>query len=323
MKRVLISPLNWGLGHATRMIPIIRWLETRSCVTLGGNGASFEFLKKEFPSLKTVEIPGVEVWLSNHKWLNYIGLLLQSPYFLWYTWKENRWLKKNHTAFDIVISDNRYGLSHPMLTSILVTHQTAPPVPFFKKFTSNVVASFLNSFQEIWIPDEEHVQLTKRFWCNKKLLPSIKFIGWLSSWNSTKANENKYWVVLASGPEPSKSEFVEMISSKVSKPIVVCDGMSGMELMQVINDAAGIISKAGYSTIMDVLLSRKKAVLLPTPGQKEQETLSEHEWLNKQIQFMSWKEFVATKQLNLEHVPTPTMIDIEKKYAYFLANLIQ
>jgi hypothetical protein len=133
MKRVLISPLNWGLGHATRMIPIIRWLETRSCVTLGGNGASFEFLKKEFPSLKTVEITGVKVWLSNHKWLNYIGLLLQSPYFLWYTWKEKRWLKRNHKAFDVVISDNRYGLSHPLLTSILVTHQTAPPVPFFKK----------------------------------------------------------------------------------------------------------------------------------------------------------------------------------------------
>lgn len=322
MKNVLVSPLNWGSGHATRMVPLINWLSIRANVTIGGNGESIALLKKLFPNLEVVSIPGVEIKLGNTTWVNYLLLALQLPMFLWAKRRERDWLNKNAEQFDLVISDNRYGLFHQSIRSIIVTHQTAPPFPIFKKIGHSVIKKWLTKFNEVWIPDNKFIGLTKPFWQELNGNPTVQFIGWLSAWEQNFTVEEDYWLILASGPEPGKSNFVSTIKSKVNIKVKVADGLVGTELYELIAKAKGIIAKAGYSTIMDVLLHKKKALLIPTPGQIEQEQLAKNTWLKDQLAILNWNEVRATSKLNLENARTPSNIDMPNVWQNVLLTII-
>ena len=62
MKRILVAPLNWGLGHATRCIPIIRALKAHNFEpVIASDGAALQLLKKEFPDLEHVELPSYNI----------------------------------------------------------------------------------------------------------------------------------------------------------------------------------------------------------------------------------------------------------------------
>lgn len=322
MKSVLISPLNWGNGHATRMIPLITWLSAHASVTIGGNGRSLETLKKQFPELTFVTIPGVSIRLTNKKWLNIILMMFQGPLFCWCNWRENKWLKQNSKQFDIVISDNRYGLYNSKVTSVLVTHQTAPPFPYFKKLGHALVKRWLTRFDEVWIPDEEKFKLTYGFWQPIDNNTIVRLIGWLSAWGAMEMEDKGYWLLLASGPEPGKSNFIQTIKSKVDVELKIADGAVGNELNKLVAQASGIIAKSGYSTIMDVLINNKRALLIPTPGQCEQEQLARNKWLQTQCKIVSWSEIKGSTKLNLENVPTPSNIDMPNVWQNALLKIL-
>ena len=122
---ILISPLDWGLGHASRCIPLIRHLiKSGQTVTLAGAGRSLHMLQLEFPNLKSIEIPGFSPTYSRSgNTLLHLFLLL--PAFLKSLFSEHRSLQKilKTENPDIVISDNRYGFRHKSVKSILITHQ--------------------------------------------------------------------------------------------------------------------------------------------------------------------------------------------------------
>lgn len=322
MKHVLISPLNWGVGHATRMIPIIQWLCTRAQVTIGGNGASFLLLKRRFPELASVDIPGVEVRLGNSRWLNFILLAFQIPKFLVAKTREQTWLNKHAHHFDIVISDNRYGLIHQNLHCVLVTHQTAPPFPLFKGLGRLIIRGWLNKFSETWIPDNPTFKLTAPFWQKTAKNKEPKLIGWLSAWDLPDKPIEKYWVLLATGPEPGRTNFVDTVKTNADVDLIVADGMVGQAFNELVAGAEGVIAKCGYSTIMDVLCNNKKALLVPTSGQREQEQLAENSWLRSQFLIMNWKELKRTTKLNLDNAPTPSNIDMPKLWQQALIKLL-
>jgi predicted glycosyltransferase len=322
MKRVLISPLNWGVGHATRMIPIIQWLKTRAHVIIGGNGESFLLLKRRFPELESIEIPGIEVRLGNSRWFNFILLAFQIPKFLVAKKREQTWLNKHANQFDIVIADNRYGLTHQNLHCVLVTHQTAPPFPLFKRLGRLIIRGWLNKFSEIWIPDSPKYKLTATFWQKAAKNKEPKLIGWLSALDLADKPIEKYWVLLASGPEPGRTNFVETVKTKTDVVLIVADGMVGQAFNELVAGAEGVIAKCGYSTIMDVLCNNKKALLIPTPGQKEQGLLAENSWLRSQFLIMNWKELKRTTKLNLDNAPTPSNIDMPKLWQQVLIKLL-
>jgi len=322
MKRVLISPLNWGVGHATRMIPIIQWLKTRTYLTIGGNGESFLLLKRRFPELESIDIPGIEVSLGNSRWFNFILLAFQIPKFFVAKKREQSWINEHAHHFDIVISDNRYGLTHDDLHSVMVTHQTAPPFPVFKKIGHLIMSGWLNKFSEVWIPDDPKIKLTAPFWQKLADSKEPKLIGWISSWDLPDKSIEKYWVLLASGPEPGRTNFVKAIKTKTDINLIVADGMVGQAFNELIAGAEGVIAKCGYSTIMDVLCHNKKALLVPTPGQIEQELLAENSWLRSQFLILIWKELKRTTKLNLDNVPTPSNIDMPKLWQQALIKLL-
>src|SRR5436190_11884880 len=93
--RVLVAPLDWGLGHATRCIPIInRLLQLDYEVIIAGKGPSRHLLEKEFPNLTYIDLNGYDVRYARNKYLMPVKLLLQFPKIIFSIYSEHLWLKK-------------------------------------------------------------------------------------------------------------------------------------------------------------------------------------------------------------------------------------
>jgi hypothetical protein len=153
---ILVTPLDWGLGHATRCIPIIRCLlALKQPVLLGGCGDSLKVLRLEFPDLPFILLPEYNMRYPKENMLWNVALKL--PQLLSTFVKEQqvvRALYKNN-KIKAVISDNRYGCFHPDIPSILVTHQVYPivPLPSVEKGIQKYVQLLINQFNACWIPD--------------------------------------------------------------------------------------------------------------------------------------------------------------------------
>ena len=130
-KNVLICPLDWGLGHATRDVPLINKLIGNSFeVIIAAYGNSYVFLKSEFPELKIIQLHGLNVSYSNRK-SQVIKMFLLVPKIIYWTIKENVELRKiiKKENIDIVISDNRFGLWNKKTYNIFITHQLKVKFP--------------------------------------------------------------------------------------------------------------------------------------------------------------------------------------------------
>ena len=158
-KNILICPLEWGLGHATRCMPIIKsLLELDVNVIIAGEGRSLKLLQKEFPHLENIYFPGYGIYYPKRKWME-ISMLSQIPKIFFNIFKENRRLQKiiDLHNIDIVISDNRFGLWSSKAYSIYMTHQVLTKCPWFMKYMEyplyRLHQFFIKHYNECWIPD--------------------------------------------------------------------------------------------------------------------------------------------------------------------------
>ncbi len=304
-KKVLICPLNWGLGHATRDIPLIScFLKNNYKVIIGADKAPLKLLQKEFPDLEFIKIPAPEIKYSakgNLVWKMFFSI----PKLLWGIYKEHRLLKKiikNH-KIDIVISDNRYGLWNKNIHSIFITHQleiqTPKSLQFLKRTINTINLWFIKQYNECWVPDIEGKQnIAGNLSHPQKTARNVRYIGLLSRFSQIKVpqihHDYKILVVL-SGPEPQRSILQNILQKQIiesnkkalfvlgkpdktirysQKNIDFVSHLSGNQLAAYIKSTPYVISRAGYSSIMDYLYLKKKAILIPTPGQTEQEYLA-------------------------------------------------
>ena len=159
-KRVLIAPLDWGLGHATRCILIIReFLNIGTEVIIAANGKTESLLKQEFPNLQFVKLRGYEVSYARKN--SFLKICLQIPKIISVIIYEHQWLKRIIKDFQIsmAVSDNRYGLWNKKITSIFITHQIRLKLPsllsFFEPLTYFINLLFINKYNFCWIPDFE------------------------------------------------------------------------------------------------------------------------------------------------------------------------
>jgi uncharacterized protein (TIGR00661 family) len=304
MKRVLITPLDWGLGHATRCIPIIRELLKSGCeVMVAGSGDSLLLLKAEFPSLKFFSIPGYAPVYPG-KGSMVLKMVLQLPKFI-------NTIRKEHTAIealirkagiDLIISDNRYGCWSSQIPCVFITHQSNILMP--KRFgwlqgaVHLINEKCIRKFTRCWIPDfpDEH-SLAGDLISFGKIDPAAKIdhIGPLSRFTASFQSVKKYDVTaIFSGPEPQRTllenKVTEQLKTSGLKFFIVrgtlssseslsieysADFLTSQDLQQVIESSELIIARSGYSTIMDLAALGKKAILIPTPGQTEQEYLAQ------------------------------------------------
>jgi uncharacterized protein (TIGR00661 family) len=301
-KRILICPLDWGLGHATRCIPIIRLLlEQNAEVIIAADKRPLELLKQEFPDLKLITLKGYEINYPKSGSMT-LSMLFSIPKILKGIKREHIELDRiiNEEAIDIVISDNRYGCWSKKVKSIFITHQLMIKSPFGEKILHKRVLKYVKNYDECWVPDssEQKNNLSGDLAHKFPLPTNTYFIGALSRFKAIKQNEFEYDVMaIISGPEPQRTIFERIISEQLfnsglkslivfglpeskkkteqKQNVTMIAHLNSTEMQNAILKSKIIIARSGYSTIMDLSVLNKKAIFIPTPGQTEQEYLAE------------------------------------------------
>jgi uncharacterized protein (TIGR00661 family) len=307
MKRspvVMVAPLDWGLGHATRCIPIINELLRQDAqVIIAAYGRSQDLLKKEFPSLKFVRLPGFLAAYPSHGNMA-LKMVASLPKIFATTLDEHSSLKKAiaDMNLDAIISDSRFGLFSKKIPCVYLTHQTRimmpPSLSWAERMVSAAHRSIIRRYRECWIPDTEGKENLSGDLSHYYPVPrNATFIGPLSRFNGKIEQQPEYEiVVILSGPEPQRSiienRITEQLKSsaiktllirglpeqnqriQLSDTLTVISALTSEKLLNVIAASNIIISRPGYSSIMDLNALRKKAIFIPTPGQTEQEYLA-------------------------------------------------
>lgn len=311
---ILLSPLDWGLGHTTRCIPIIHTLLQLNCdVLIACNSRQKELLIREFPDLFFVPLEGYNVQYGTNKRRTIARIVLQLPKILIKIKREHRWLKKLLRQYrpDLIISDNRFGFYARNIPSYFITHQLAIETGLGKRIntiTRLLNYRFIHRFRECWVPDNQGASALAGTLSNPGKLPAtpVQYLGPLSRMqlcNSTHISIPL--LIILSGPEPQRSVFEQLLLQALEQvtiattivrgltgkpaPVVpphvtLYDHADAATLNSMLCSAEMIISRAGYTTVMDVLKLGKKSILVPTPGQAEQEYIAE--WLlEKQLAY--------------------------------------
>ena len=303
--RILVAPLDWGLGHATRCIPLIRELVEQNCdIWLAGEGKQEALLRSEFPELPFLSLPGYRINFSKTKNGLPGKIFFQLPRIFSAVKKENTWLKRMILIhqFDAVISDNRFGLYHNKIPCIFITHQLKIKSPLGKwneKILQKWNYHYINRFTGCWIPDmaEENNLAGELSHPLKKPKIPVQYIGPLSRFEKSGSEEIKdHILIVLSGPEPQRSIFENKIIKEISHYPATATIVRGLpsslslipstdmikfynhlpakELSVEMEKAEWVISRSGYSTIMDIIKLQKKSIFVASPGQTEQEYLA-------------------------------------------------
>jgi len=296
-----VAPLNWGLGHASRCIPVIEALIKYDFQPiLAGDGESLELLRKEFPELKYYELPSSEVVYSEKGSLLKFKLLSQAPKIMRSVQLEKNRVDEIHKIEKLsgIIADNRFGMRSDKVPSVYISHQIQVLSGRTSRLTTKYHQQIISKFTECWVPDFESNDLAGELSKPGKRTLNLKYIGPLSRF--VYHPQKKVWDILAvlSGPEPQRGILEEkirkellsfsgkslLIQGKVeNKQTVRVEGnltlvnfMLQQELEEAMQQAEVILSRSGYSTVMDLDALQAKAFFIPTPGQFEQEYLASH-----------------------------------------------
>ncbi|AVR45242.1 glycosyltransferase [Christiangramia fulva] len=301
-KRILVAPLNWGLGHAARCIPIIKGLEENGFEPiLASDGAALLLLQKEFPHLLSIELPSYDIrYSTNGAYLKW-KLLMESPRLLRTVNKEKGLTEKivHNYAIKGIISDNRFGVrSEKLKKNVYITHQLNVLSGNTTFLSSTFHQSYIKKFEQCWIPDNEsEPNLSCILGHTPTRLNNLKYIGPISRFEKLEIPKIYDYLVLLSGPEPQRSIlenillknfqntekkilFVRGVMNKdrievKNSNLIIKDHLYGKALEEAMNCSETMISRSGYSSIMDLAKLQKKAFFIPTPGQEEQEYLAQ------------------------------------------------
>ena len=299
-KNILVAPLNWGLGHSTRCIPIINALIDEGFnPILASDGIALEMLRKEFSDLKTLELPSYQIeYAKNGNYFKW-KMLKNTPKMIEAIVKEKKivknWIKEYKLSG--IISDNRLGVFSKKIPSVFLTHQLNVLTGNTTWLTSKLHQFIIKKYYECWVPDVEKTpNLTGKLGhlTNKNF--KIKYIGPLSRFKFIKLKTEFDLMVLLSGPEPQrgileaqlreemlnfkgKIVFIRGVIEKVQSTeqienIIFYNFMNSAELETMLNKSEKVLCRSGYTTIMDLAKLEKKAFFIPTPGQYEQEYLA-------------------------------------------------
>ncbi len=221
--RVLISPLHWGLGHATRIIPVIKTLQEQGVeVLMGATGGPAVLLQKEFPHIRIIPAPGLTIsYPTQSKWF-FFKMLLQTPEILTAVKKENTWVKKvvAENRIDAIISDNRFGLVVRGLPCVFISHQLYINAPnaVLRWISQKINYFYIQQFRECWVPDiEKGLSLAGKL-SHPKTMPAVPvhYMGPLSRLIKKEAVEEKHVLVLLSGPEPQRSMWEDELMKQLN-----------------------------------------------------------------------------------------------------------
>jgi len=270
-------------------------------VVLGGGGRSLELLSLEFPELERVDIPGYEIKYPAEGGM-ILNMLLSIPRILEGIRNEHKAVERivKEKQIDLLISDNRYGLYSETVPSVFITHQVFIQTPFGQKTLHRMTRDYMNRFSECWIPDVSGSGNLSGHLSHLSAPPNHShFIGPLSRFSNLLQEPSKGYelVFLLSGPEPQRSSFEASLLRQLqgrNEKMLLLRGIPGIEetkevgaltirshmgsdaLGRILSNAELLISRSGYSSLMDAAVLGKRCVFIPTPGQTEQEYLGQY-----------------------------------------------
>jgi uncharacterized protein (TIGR00661 family) len=326
-KNILVAPLNWGLGHATRCIPIVRALEQCGFVPiLASDGDALALLRKEFPHLKALELPSYGIRYSKtaagFKW----AIIRNLPKIAAAVRQEKKivanWIGEHQISG--IISDSRLGVVHKNIPGILITHQLNVPFRELGRIAMAFHYRVMRKFDQCWVPDSDgDVNLSGRLGHLKNQAANIRYIGPLSRLKKMDLPLTYDLAVLLSGPEPQRTMLEEILqretagfSGKVlfvrgiveseqktatNANVTFYNFMTSEQLERSLNESDLILCRSGYTTVMDLAKLRKKAFFIPTPGQYEQEYLAERFMKKGYAPSAKQDDFTIEKLLEASH----------------------
>lgn len=325
-KNILVAPLNWGLGHATRCIPIIKALEENNYTPiLASDGEALALLRKEFPHLKALELPSYEIEYAqdgtDFKW----KMLKSMPKMMDAILNEKKivkqWVKEHNLSG--IISDNRLGVYSKKVYTVFITHQLNVLTGNTTWISSKMHQHIIRKFDECWVPDFEDVpNLTGKLGHLKSPMSNVKYIGPLSRLQKKEVPTQYDLMVILSGPEPQRSILEHRLRDNIEefqgKVVFICgkmalqqskiqidnvtfyNFMTTAQLEQTYNESKIILCRSGYSTVMDLVALDKKAFFIPTPGQYEQEYLAKRLKKNGLFPFSKQEDFTFDQLLEID-----------------------
>ena len=301
--KVLVAPLDWGLGHATRCVPVIReFLNQGAEVELAVVRSNAALLRGFFPELRQRLAPSYNIVYPKHGynmglWLVKNGVHLRTVMSYEHRFAEEM-VERYH--YDVLVSDNRFGFYSRKAKSVYMTHQRRIAFPkvlsAFEPVGMLWHASVMKRFDEVWVPDlPEFPGYAAGLSHVKKSPVPVRYVGALSRFeNMAAADEPKKYkfVAIVSGVEPARSRFemaLRKVLSKVpgrhamilGKPALGIKTWSegnidfhthlpDKEFAETVRGAQWVVSRGGYSTVMDMAVLGAKCIFVPTPGQYEQ-----------------------------------------------------
>ncbi len=307
---VLVCPLEWGLGHATRCIPVIRAFMARGCrVVIAADGHPLALLKQEFGEQAGYRVlPGMKITYPERGCMAWKGMVQLLPMAVSLA-REHRRLKKLLTEVDatLIVSDNRYGLFAQALPSVLITHQLFVRAPaglrWMEPLLHRVVAFFVSKHFQCWVPDHAGQPNLSGDLSHRRPLRGCRFVGPLSRFpvqdppaalpDDLPAD---YVLAMVSGPEPQREKLENKLREQLSAypmagvlirgradghsvqregSLLLIDHLPSARMQLLIAGARVVVCRSGYSTVMDLSVFGKKALMIPTPGQPEQEYLGQ------------------------------------------------
>ena len=316
-KNILVAPLNWGLGHATRCIPIIRELEKNGFTPiLASDGVALQLLQKEFPHLQALKLPSYTIEYAKNsadfKW----KLIKNSPKMINAIFAEKKIVKKWIAEFNLqgIISDNRLGVYSKKVPSVFITHQLNVLSGKTSWLSSKLHQHFIKKFTECWVPDMPfNPNLTGKLGHLKNSALKLKYLGPISRLEKKELPIKYDLMVILSGPEPQRTFLEQKVKTEINqfagkvifikgiiepeqkietdKNVTYYNFMTSTEIETSFNESEIVLSRSGYTTVMDLAKLEKKAFFIPTPGQFEQEYLAKHLKRNGFLPFAKQDDF--------------------------------
>ena len=317
-RTVVVAVLNWGIGHASRCIPLIKELQKSGKeVVVFSDGIALEFLLLQFPGIKHFSVPSYNIRYRGKVLL--LEMLFQLPSIAWAAFRERRilksWLKQN--SCERIFSDNRLGFVSKEIPSFYISHQLNIQVGILSPLASFLHYVYYRRFTAVLVPDQSQGDGLSGILAHPfaKEPNTYSFGLWSRfAWRLHPPSEKKnYVLILLSGPEPARSawerDLLLQMKELNEKSFVLVRGTTkealkerpenvavydliGADLLEsLIVNSKGVICRSGYSTLMDLAVLQAKAFVVATPGQTEQLYLADYHSSRNHVRTASQKNF--------------------------------
>ena len=324
--KVLVGVLNWGLGHAARSVPIIRDFVARGYEPIiASDGLALRFLREHFPNAVFETLPELRIQYPANSRFFMFGMLING--FIHRNWPkaEKQVVQKlvEYYRPQLLFSDSRPFFWHPSIHGIYMTHQLQVRAGKLSRIVNYFHHQWMEKFDEIYVPDfATPPGLSGKLGHPDSLNAKVKYIGPLTRFRNKGPKLETDWLLLLSGPEKQRTLLEELLikhhqifrgnvclvrgtpDARLKRPYPshwqVFNLLSEKQLARYVRGAKTILSRSGYTSVMDWYLLQKKAILVPTPGQLEQEYLAHHLAQAKLFPFLRQEQLPYLEQIDFD-----------------------